>query len=387
MNRRVFFQAAGAAGLPALAVSVASAAQKQMKITGLETDLLRFPPGRKTYDAIHDFGVASGGVVLRVETDAGITGWAYSSFGTIAGGPRVVQTILEHEVKPVVTGKDPAFPKRIRAELWKALEYHGVTGVAQFAMAATDIAIWDILGKAAGLPVYKMLGAWRDRVPVYSMCGWYYENDADLSAYRRTVETAFGQGYKAVKIKVGRGPLDDDVRRIRAALDLAGKDRRVMVDANQIFNRNEALRRGRVYQQMGCYWYEEPLPPHEMEGYAELARELDIRIATGENLYTKYQFADLISRRGADVVQPDNRRAGGVTEWMEIAAVADAFGLEVASHGGGGANLNLLLAMPNAIYMETSGVQKLVDGEILAPEAPGMSSEVSRERIQKYRVG
>jgi L-alanine-DL-glutamate epimerase-like enolase superfamily enzyme len=194
-------------------------------------------------------------------------------------------------------------------------------------------------------------------------------------------------GYKAVKIKVGRYGLDDDIRRIRLALDTLGKGRRVMVDANQNLNRNEALRRGRVYQEMGCFWYEEPLPPHEMEGYAELAEKLDIRIATGENLYAKYQFADLINRRGADVVQPDNRRAGGVTEWMEIAALADANGLELASHGGGAVNMNMLLAMPNAIYMETGGPQKMIDGEVPAPEAPGMSTEVPAATIAKYKIG
>jgi L-alanine-DL-glutamate epimerase-like enolase superfamily enzyme len=118
-----------------------------------------------------------------------------------------------------------------------------------------------------------------------------------------------------------------------------------------------------------------------------LARELDIRIATGENLATRYAFADLIARRGADVVQPDNRRAGGVTEWMEIAAVAEAYGIEVASHGGGNTNLNMLLAMPNAIYMETSGVHKMIDGEYPAPEEPGMSSEVPAAEIKRYKVG
>jgi L-alanine-DL-glutamate epimerase-like enolase superfamily enzyme len=112
-----------------------------------------------------------------------------------------------------------------------------------------------------------------------------------------------------------------------------------------------------------------------------------MRIATGENLNTKYAFADLIARRGADVVQPDNRRAGGVTEWMEIAAIADGYGLELASHGGGATNLNMLLAMPNAIYMETSGARKMVDGEVAAPEEPGMSSEVPAADIQKYKVG
>jgi L-alanine-DL-glutamate epimerase-like enolase superfamily enzyme len=183
-------------------------------------------------------------VALRIRTDAGITGWASSSFGMIAGGPRVVQSILEHEIKPVIVGKDPAFPRRMRAELWKALEYHGVTGLVQLATAATGIAHWDIIGKAAGMPDYKMPGAYRDRMPVYSMCGWYYDNDDDLSRYRKSVEAAFEQGYRAIEIKVGRHSLEDDVRRVRLALDLAGKGRRVLADANQVFNRNEALRRG-----------------------------------------------------------------------------------------------------------------------------------------------
>lgn len=386
MNRRQLLQTAAA--LPAAAAGYAAAAvqQKQIRITGVETDVLKRPPGTPTYDAIHKLGVDSGSVVLRVRTDAGITGWASVSFGMIAGGPRVVETILQQEVKPVLVGQDPAFPRRIRAELWKALEYNGVGGVVQFAIAAVDIAVWDILGKNAGLPVYKMLGAYRDRMPVYSMCGWYYDNDGDLSHYKRSLSEAMEQGYRAVKIKVGRGDIDDDVRRIRLAFDTIGKGKRVMVDANQVFNRNEALRRGRIYQELGCFWYEEPLPPQEMEGYAELAHALDMRIATGENLATKYAFADLIERRGADVVQPDNRRAGGVTEWMEIAAVADAYGLELASHGGSATNLNMLLAMPNAIYMETGGARKLVEGEMLAPEEPGMSSEVSEAEIRRYKV-
>jgi L-alanine-DL-glutamate epimerase-like enolase superfamily enzyme len=368
------------------AFTAAAAQQKQIRITGLETDVLKRPPGTPEYDAIHKLGVESGSVVLRLKTDAGITGWASCSFGMIAGGPRVVQTILEQEVKPVIVGQDPAFPRRIRAELWKALEYNGVTGVVQFAIAAADIAVWDILGKSAGMPVYKMLGAYRDRMPVYSMCGWYYDEDQDLSHYRRSLDAAMTQGYPAVKIKVGRDSLDDDIRRIKLAFDIVGKGKRVMVDANQVFNRNEAQRRGRVYEQMGCFWLEEPLPPHDMEGFAELAQALDIRIATGENLATKYAFTDLITRKGVDVVQPDNRRAGGVTEWMEIGALADAHGLELASHGGSATNLNMLLAMPNAIYMETSGARKLVNGEMLAPEEPGMSSEVSEAEIKRYRV-
>ncbi|MCX6593782.1 MAG: mandelate racemase/muconate lactonizing enzyme family protein [Acidobacteria bacterium] len=369
LPRRAFLAA------PLAPFALVAQQRKSLKITGLETDLTISPPRNPNYDALQALGVHAGTVTLRIKTDGSITGWATSNFGAVEGGPKVVRAILEEEIKPLILNQDPAFPKKIRADLHRGLQYQGLTGVTQFAIAATDIAIWDILGKHAGLPVWRMLGAYRDRMPVYSMCGWYYDDDQDLKQYRAQMEKGLSEGYRAIKIKVGKYSIADDERRIRLALDLAGKDRRVMVDANQVFSRNEALRRGRVYQQMGVYWYEEPLPPHDMEGYAELARELDIRLATGENLYTKYQFNDLIQRRGADIVQPDNRRAGGVTEWLEIAAIADAAGLSLASHGGGDANMNMLCAIPNAIYMETGGPQpRMVDGEVTAPEVPGMAT-------------
>jgi L-alanine-DL-glutamate epimerase-like enolase superfamily enzyme len=270
MNRRTLLKLAGTAPL-SRGLTRAAEAKRQIKIKGIETDLLRLPPGEFTGDAIHDFGSAAGGVVLRLLTNAGITGWGYSNFGMIEGGPRVVQTILEYEIKPVLIGQDPAFPKRIRADLWRALEYQGVQGITQFAMSLVDIAVWDILGKAAGLPVYKMLGAVRDRMPVYAMCGWYRENDRDHSQYKRTIDETLEIGYRAFKVKVGRYSLEDDAERIEFGRKVAGKDIRILVDANQAFNRAEALRRGRVYQEMGCFWYEEPLPPWDHEGYAELA--------------------------------------------------------------------------------------------------------------------
>ncbi|MEO8126999.1 MAG: mandelate racemase/muconate lactonizing enzyme family protein [Bryobacteraceae bacterium] len=391
MTRRNLLAVGGATASSALlspGLAKAADAKKQLKITGIETDVLRMPPSAFTGDAIHDFGGASGGVVLRLKTDAGITGWGYSNFGMIAGGPKVVQAILEHEIKPVIVGKDPAFPKRIRDDLWKALEYQGVQGITQFAMSLVDIAVWDILGKLAGMPVYKMLGAVRDRMPAYAMCGWYRQNDNDKdhALYKKVITDTLEIGYRAIKVKVGRYSLEDDVERITVGRATAGKDIRILIDANQAFNRVEALRRGRVYQELGCFWYEEPLPPYDHEGYAELAAALDMRIATGENHYNKRAFTDLLMKRGADVVQPDNRRAGGPTEWMEIGAISDAFGVELASHGGGPANMNILCAIPNAIYMESGGKQRMVNGEVLAPEAPGMSSEVTAEFISKNKA-
>ncbi len=394
MNRRTFLGLAGATAV-AQPLALASEAKKTMKITGMETDVLRFPPGKIYYDAIHEFGAEGGAVVLRLQTDAGITGWAESTFGTMTGAPEVLQTILQKELKPILIGQDPAFPRRLRSDMWKALEYAGVQGMNTFAISAVDIAIWDIVAKAFGVPGYKILGAYQDSCPVYSMCGWYYPNDDDLSQYKKAVENAFEEGFSAAKIKVGRSSLQDDERRIKVAMEIAGPNRRIMVDANQKFLVPEAVQRGKVYQEMGTYWYEEPLVPYDHAGYAQVAEELEIRIAGGENEYTKYAFADLIQRRCVDVVQPDARRAGGISEWMEIAAIADAAKLPVASHGGGPVDLQVLLCMPNAIYMESGSFKgegstlerlRMVNSAVLAPERPGMGSELRPEYLQKFKV-
>jgi L-alanine-DL-glutamate epimerase-like enolase superfamily enzyme len=394
MNRRTFLGLAGATAV-AQPLALASEAKKTMKITGMETDVLRFPPGKIYYDAIHEFGAEGGAVVLRLQTDAGITGWAESTFGTMTGAPEVLQTILQKELKPILMGQDPAFPRRLRSDMWKALEYAGVQGMNTFAISTVDIAIWDIVAKAFDVPGYKILGAYQDTCPAYSMCGWYYPNDDDLSQYKKAVEDAFEEGFSGAKIKVGRFSLQDDEKRIKLAMEIAGPSRRIMVDANQKFLVPEAIERGKVYQEMGAYWYEEPLVPYDHAGYAQVAEELEIRIAGGENEYTKYAFADLIQRRCVDVVQPDARRAGGISEWMEIAAIADAAKLPLASHGGGPVDLQMLLCIQNAIYMESGSFKgtgstlerlRMVNSAVLAPERPGMGSELRPEYLQKFKV-
>src|SRR5262249_22187008 len=157
----------------------------------------------------------------------------------------VVGAIVDRELKPVLVGQDPFFNKRLRSEMWKATEYHGVQGVAQFAMAAVDIALWDICGKALDVPVYRMLGGFQPAIPAYAMVGWYYQTEDE---YKRAITSALEEGFKAVKLKVGRDSLEDDMRRIEQAKQLLGKEQGFMVDANQVFANNvpEALRRGRV---------------------------------------------------------------------------------------------------------------------------------------------
>jgi L-alanine-DL-glutamate epimerase-like enolase superfamily enzyme len=399
VNRRKFLTSSAAAAIAAPIASQLNTLSAQvtegLKVTAMETEVLRMPPGRPFMDAIHRFGAESGGVVLRLKTNSNIVGWGYISFGAEEAGPHVVEDILQGMLKPVVIGQDPTLSKKVRKDMWRATEYSGTQGLVTCAMAAVDMALWDIVGKAARMPVYRLLGGFRTSLPTYDMCGWYYDNDDDLSQFKKQIQGALDEGFHAVKIKVGRFDLDDDVKRIKAAQSLLGKDHRLMVDANQKFNFTDALARGRVYQELGCFWYEEPMMPHAKQEFGRLAAELDIRIATGENLYGKYEFLEQLRIGGADVVQPDNRRAGGVSEWMEIGAIADAFNVELASHGGAPTNMHMLLAMPNAIYMESGSLKsdtthvetlRLVNGEIPAPEDPGMGNELRREFIDKYKV-
>ena len=398
MNRRSFFKAAAAgAAIPVVSQLHAFSAEvtEGLKITGMETEVLRMPPGKLFMDAIHRFGAENGGVVLRLTTNANITGWGYISFGFETGGPRVVEDILQGMLKQALIGQDPTLSKKLRKEMWRAAEYSGISGLVTCAMAAVDMALWDIVGKAAKMPVYRLLGGYRTTLPTYDMCGWYYDNDDDLSQFQRQIHSALEEGFHAVKIKVGRNSLDDDIKRIKAAQALLGKEHRLMVDANQKFNFTDALSRGRVYQEMGCFWYEEPMMPHEMKEFGNLARELDIRIATGENLYGKYEFLDLLRAGGADVVQPDNRRAGGVSEWMEIGAIADALTWSWQATVVRQPTCTCFWRCrtrftwnPEALKSDTTHVEtlRLVNGEILAPEDPGMGNELRREFIDKYKV-
>jgi L-alanine-DL-glutamate epimerase-like enolase superfamily enzyme len=309
---------------------------------------------------------------VTVETSAGITGQAAISFGRLDAGPAILAHLVNDELAPAVVG-EPAFLIRgIRDKLWAVTDYHGTVGLALLGIAAIDIALWDIAGRAAGQPVWRLLAARRDRVPAYAMVGWL---DYGLDELKRICTTAMEQGFRGVKIKVGSPTLAEDVARIEAVRAAVGPDALIMVDANQVFSLNEALRRGPVYEALGCYWFEEPLRADDTDGLAELAAALTIPIASGENNFGKRQFRQLFEQRAVDIVQPDLRRAGGVTECLEIGLLADAFNVPYASHGGG-VHLHILAALPNTLFMESGllpegSPTRLVDGCYLLPEEPG----------------
>ena len=342
-----------------------------MKITRVvaEAESRRRPsPVRDALQTLDTHGACR----VTVETDEGISGRASIGFGRLDAAPALLAALIADELAPAAVGEDPFMIRGIRDKLQSLTDYHGTAGLATLGIAGIDIALWDLVGRAVGQPVWRLLGARRDRVPAYAMVGWL---NYDLDGLKRVCLKAVEQGFRGVKIKVGAPTLEEDAARIEAVRAVIGPRTALMVDANQVFARHEALRRGRVYEQLGCYWFEEPLRADDTDGLAELARALTIPIASGENNYGRRQFRALFEARAVDIVQPDLRRAGGVTECLEIGLLADAFAVPYASHGGG-VHLHLLAALPNALFLESGllpegAPTRLIDGCLPLPEDPG----------------
>jgi L-alanine-DL-glutamate epimerase-like enolase superfamily enzyme len=364
-----------------------------MKIMSVETMRLSFPDRGGYADAQHRFGERAG-VVVRVHTDAGLTGHGYIFLGVSIHAAPALQALIERQLAPVLVGADPFMPRLLRERMTEELEYVGVEGLVHIALTALDGCLWDLMARDLKVPGWRLLGACRDRIPAYAMVGWYYDDDDNLDRYKRAIATAMDDGMPGAKIKVAGGPLEEDLRRIEAARSLIGSGAPLMVDANQMLDRAEALRRGRAYEAAGVYWFEEPLRPHDKPGYAQLCQQLDIPVAAGENEYTKYHVQELIAAGGCDILQPDLRRTGGPSEWIEIAGLAAAQHVPIASHGGDGATTHLLMATPSAIWCETGGKPKgpgtftdravIEDGYVYAPEAPGFGMQVREEVLERY---
>lgn len=319
-----------------------------------------------------------GSVHVEIQTDDGLVGVSSSSFGRGDGAPRSLAVLIESELAPVVVGQDAAEIGAIVEALKVQTEYYGTFGLPTFGISAIDVALWDLLGKAHGVPTYRLWAPYRDRVPAYAMVGW---SNYSLDELKQVSLKAVEQGFRGVKMKVAASTLDEDVERISAVQAEVGDGIRVMVDANQVLTLDDAVLYASVFADLGVYWFEEPIRADDIRGYAELKQRSLTPIATGENLYSAREFRELFEQRGVDIVQPDLRRAGGPTEIRAIGGLAGAYGVPYASHGGGPAALSLLMSVPTASWLETGlrsserSFPLLEDGCALAPTGAGFAWE------------
>jgi L-alanine-DL-glutamate epimerase-like enolase superfamily enzyme len=342
----------------------------QSRVKSIDVTLRRRKPNPDPIrDALQSLpGV--GNVVVTITSDEGITGQGDIGYGRIAGGLDALKALIEHELTPIVQGTRLSHIRQTHEAMRKETDYHGTQGLATLGIAAVDTALWDCLGKTLNVPCWQIWGGCHDSIPAYGMLGWINYTEDQL---KERCEQALAQGYRALKLKVGFPSLKEDVKRIEFVRKIIGDDVRLMVDANQVLTVGEAIMRGRVFEELGCWWFEEPIPAHDLEGYRRINEEIGIQLATGENLFSPQDFGRFIRHNAVDIVQPDLRRSGGPTALLEIGHLSNACNIPYASHGGGAAHMNVMACLPNVIYVETGGTDHLVDGRLKLPQGPGFS--------------
>jgi len=369
-----------------------------MKITDVKTTVLRLPNVKPIGDGIQDL------LVIEVITDDGIAG-----IGEVHTSPHIAQAVIEAPIshyagrglKEVILGRDPLDRETLWMDMYRFSAVYGRRGIAIHAISGIDIALWDILGKATGLPVHKLLGgAYRKKVrPYASLLMPKTQREA-----KAEVEKCLEHGFSAIKL--GWGPLSGDLSVIQglieAVREAAGDDVDIMLDIGFGLTMKRAEELVQALEPFNIFFLEEPLSPDDLAGYAKLCSKTGIAIAAGEKETTYYGFRDLIKIGKVDIIQPDLARAGGFTECKKIADLAQKEGIMCIPHCWSSdillsATLQLAACIQDLPYVEfctletplRTGVTerhiKVTDGIIEIPDSPGIGVELNRETIEKYR--
>ena len=355
--------------------------------------------------------------LVEVETDEGITGWG-ECFG--AGNIALANKgIVQQVIQPMVLGMDPLDRDVIWHKVYNLMRDHGQKGMPLQSLSGVDIALWDIAGKVAGLPLYKMIGgALRDKIDVYGYGMMLRTESVDSLVARFTDEAAAikGMGFKATKMKVGLGPRDD-VRLIEAVRRGVGDDYRFMIDANHAYTTHDAFYMGRAMEEFDPYWFEEPVAPEDLDGYRELRQGLRVNISGGEAEFNRWGWRALLESRGLDIAQPEVCALGGISEYLRVLALCHAHFTPVVNHVWGSAvavatNMHLLAAMPplpgglhpwepmlefdtthNSFRddllttpLDIQGQVAANNGTVALPMGPGIGVTPDRDFVRKFNI-
>ncbi|MEK8073749.1 L-talarate/galactarate dehydratase [Rhodococcoides navarretei] len=283
----------------------------------------------------------------EIRTEQGHEGIGFG-YSKRAGGP--AQFVHAQEIAPVLIGEDPNDIGKIWTKLVWAGASVGRSGVATQAIAAIDIALWDLKAKRAGLPLAKLIGSSRDSVQTYNTSGGFLHTPIEEVMENAAISLANGIG--GIKLKVGQPDWRTDIARVTAVREFLGDDVPLMVDANQQWDRPTAQRMGRILEQFDLVWIEEPLDAYDAEGHAQLARSLDTSIATGEMLASVSEHVRLIEAGSVDILQPDAPRIGGITQFLKLATLAEHHNLQLAPHFAMEIHLHLAAVYPLQTWVE-----------------------------------
>lgn len=364
-----------------------------MKITHVESFVLHVPITPPITDAINvatHWGLAG----VRIFTDEGFVGCGYT--GTCAQGDEMIAETIEHYYAPVLMGKDPFMVKEIWDELrFGKMHWIGRAGITHMALAAVDIALWDIMAKASNKPLWQYLGGHKaTKIKAYNTNGGWLNWTKERLI--QDVTEIVNQGFSGVKMKVGKADPREDYDRVKAVRKAIGDDTTLMIDVNQQWNITTAMTWGRKLEEFDLFWLEEPLNPDDIINHRKLADELNVPIALGEHVYTKYAFRDYIHQGAVEYVQVDVTRVGGITEWLQVAGLAHAYDLPICPHVGdmGQIHQHLVASTQNAVMLEYIPWIRDIFAEPISvengyyhlPHSPGASTDIIPELFERYRI-
>lgn len=372
-----------------------------MKIESVAVDILRHDLDRPMADAQVDIA-ARIAVLVRIRTSDGVEG--VGEAGAFGGAEHTVKTIIETQLAPLLLGEDPSLIEHLWEKMYRGTVQLGRRGVVIAAIAGVDIALWDALGKASGLPLYMLLGGYTRRVPAYASGGFYMEGKdvdevgAEFGGYRAL-------GYHAGKMKIAGATVAEDIARVEAVREALGPEAELMIDANNMYRPREAVSFAGAVEDLGIHWFEEPVRTDDLAGAAYVREMVSMPVAGYETETSRWGFKALIDGGAVDIVQADTVWAGGITECRRIAAYASTWNLPLAPHNfasavAGFANLHLLGSVPDAMFFEmdqnpnplrteivTNWPVIDAEGFVTVPEGPGLGMEIDEDAVDRYRVG
>lgn len=360
------------------------------RIVDVEARLFELPLPEPMGDAKHGVHTSFELATVKLRDADGLEGVGYTYTG--GRGGRAVKAMIAHDFAGGLVGEDSGDIDGLYDELYWRVHYVGRGGIAGFAASAVDIALWDLKGRREGRPLVEMAGGHGTDTAAYA---GGIDLNFDRGKLLANIQGYLDAGFEAVKIKVGRPDRDDDVARVAAVRDLIGPDRKFMVDANYGLDVDEAIIRTKAFQASNIYWFEEPIDPENMAGYARIADETGVALAQGENLHTEDEFRRAIATAKLSFLQPDASNCGGVTGWLRASRLAAEAGLPVCSHGMQELHVSLMAAQPNAGVMEvhsfpidayTTRPFSLTDGRAAAPTDPGTGVVFDWEKLAPFEI-
>jgi L-alanine-DL-glutamate epimerase-like enolase superfamily enzyme len=357
-----------------------------MQIREIRADHYRIPLPVALSDSTHGTLTAFELVTVRLRDAEGAEGVGYTY--TVGRGGAAVQALVARDLAPLLAGQEAERIEALWQAMWWALHYGGRGGAQALAISAVDIALWDLRARRVGAPLWRLLGGFDPRVPCYA---GGIDLDFPLDALLRQADESRARGFRAIKMKVGRPSLHEDVERVRALRTHLGPGFPLMVDANMRWSADEAIRAARALRELDPVWLEEPTIPDDVPGHVRIVREGGLPIAAGENLHTVHEFRQLIAAGGVTFPEPDVTGCGGVTAFMKVCHLAEAFNLPVTSHGAHDLTVHLLAAAPNRSYLEAHGFGldrfiaeplRLEEGSAIAPDRPGHGIELDWKALE-----